>query len=57
MTMPPFKLKVDVLVIQDYDTIMSNDGTPITLKKDTVVRMKRNEAETLIKNGIVKLQI
>lgn len=49
----PSNLDIEVLVLQDYGTITTEDGN-VTLKKNTTVVMRRDLAEPLIKTGVLK---
>jgi hypothetical protein len=50
---PPSNADIEVLVLQDYGTIVTEDGS-ITLQKNTTTVMRRSIAEPLIKMGVLK---
>lgn len=50
---PPTKIDIEVLVLQDFGSIATEEGS-ITLKKNTTTVMRRTIAEPLIKMGILQ---
>jgi GINS complex subunit 1 len=51
---PPKELQIEVRVLQDYGTIVTESGATITLKKDTRILLRRTDAEPLIRQGILE---
>jgi GINS complex subunit 1 len=51
---PPKELQIEVKVLQDFGTIVTESGATITLKKDTRLFLRRTDAEPLIRQGILE---
>ena len=48
---PPRGVFIDVLALEDLGTIVTDSGMSMTLKKDTLHRVRRCEVEHLIRQG------
>lgn len=52
---PPRELFVEVRVLLDVGEIMLESGQVMLLKKDSILNMKRAEAEKLIQQGVLTI--